>query len=322
MILLTLFKYLPNLKSNCDEEILPVIFELICGLLNQEETPEAMKSICYDLVTVVSSMSVSEATAKFQFGLKFVEILNHLLGSSFRNLEKVLDTLFDLFKIDSLCEEMKAQGSGMVVGTVQNLVQVIYKEMCKESLLNQLFINKAWNIITDITENDIFIPDLIPEIEVLINPLLPFIDEKFELDYEENILMMMSSFIKRAQAVTQNQLNMFDIIPRLFYNQFDHMFIFSFETLQIFMFYGSNILSAAPQAMQTIIDMGVASMNTIQGKTRRHNEAENCEGVLIIQSLILSCGNSFTYEMWMGIIKAVTRRLEEPTVKNDILKSK
>lgn len=59
-------------------------------------------------------------------------------------------------------------------------------------------------------------------------PLLPFIDEKFEFDYEENIFMMMSSFISKAKAVTQNQLVMFDIIPRLFYNQYDRMFVHAF----------------------------------------------------------------------------------------------
>ena len=42
------------------------------------------------------------------------------------------------------------------------------------------------------------------------------------------------------------------------------------------MFHGSNILSAAPQAMQMIIDMGIASMDAIEGKNRRRNEAENC----------------------------------------------
>ena len=105
----------------------------------------------------------------------------------------------------------------------------------------------------------------------------------------------MSSFIKKAEAVTQNQLVMFEIIPKLFYNQYDHMFAHSFETLQIFMFYGSNILGGAPQAMKMIIEMGINGMDTIKTKKRTKNEAENCEGVLILHSLMLSCGNSFSH---------------------------
>ena len=70
--------------------------------------------------------------------------------------------------------------------------------MENKSLANHLYVNKAWNIITDITENELFIPTLIPQIEELVMPLLPFIDDKFEFDYEENILMMMSSFIKKS----------------------------------------------------------------------------------------------------------------------------
>ena len=65
---------------------------------------------------------------------------------------------------------------------------------------------------------------------------------------------------------------MFEMIPKLFYGQYDKMFVHSFETLQIFMFYGSKILSSAPQAMQMIIDMGITSMETLEGKNRKRNE--------------------------------------------------
>lgn len=35
-------------------------------------------------------------------------------------------------------------------------------------------------------------------------PLLPFIDGKRNLDFEEDIFMMMSSFIGKSKSVTQN----------------------------------------------------------------------------------------------------------------------
>lgn len=54
----------------------------------------------------------------------------------------------------------------------------------KTNLSNQLYINKSWNIISDICENELFVPKLIPQIEEAIMPLLPFIDANFEFDYE------------------------------------------------------------------------------------------------------------------------------------------
>lgn len=40
-------------------------------------------------------------------------------------------------------------------------------------------------------------------------------------------------------------------------------------------------------------------MNTIKFKESNRSESDNCEGVIIIQSLILSCGDCFTPEIWI-----------------------
>ena len=74
---------------------------------------------------------------------------------------------------------------------------------------------------------------------------------------------MMTSFIRKSKAVTQNQLIMFDIIPKLFYNAYNRLFLESFETLQVFILYGSDLLAGAHQAMNIIIDMCIVSMETI-----------------------------------------------------------
>jgi hypothetical protein len=40
-------------------------------------------------------------------------------------------------------------------------------------------------------------------------PLIKYIDGETNYDYEENIFMLMSSFIQKSKAVTQNELVMF-----------------------------------------------------------------------------------------------------------------
>jgi hypothetical protein len=153
-------------------------------------------------------------------------------------------------------------------------------------------------------------------------PLLQYITDKTNFDYEENILILMSSFISKSKKVTNSELTMLEIIPNLFYSQYKHRFGHAFETLHVFILYGSNILAVAHEAIKAIIDMAICSMNTIIIDEEPRNEAENCEGVLLLQSLILSCGNAFSTENWVQIATALTKRLECPLVKGNILRSK
>ena len=152
--------------------------------------------------------------------------MNMLLVKEYKSAEKILETMFYLYKYKDI--EI-SQEPELLVGTVQHLSQIIYKEVeLGQETITKLNINKCWNIISDIAENELFIPKYINEIENAVMPLLGFIDGKRELDYEENIFLMMTSFISKSQAVTQNELIMFDIIPKLFYTQYNRLFAHSF----------------------------------------------------------------------------------------------
>ena len=74
--------------------------------------------------------------------------------------------------------------------------------------------------------------------------------------------MMLTSFINLSKQITNNQLIMFDIIPKLFYSTYHKNFGHSFETLQIFIYYGGEILKSNPAAVKAMIEMGITSMNT------------------------------------------------------------
>ena len=130
-------------------------------------------------------------------------------------------------------------------------------------------------------------------------PLLPFIDGVHNYDYEQNILMMMTSFISKSGSVNQNELIMFEIIPKLFYSKYEYSFGHAFQTLNVFILSGSQIIIGSPQALKAIIDMAVCCMNTVKTEKSIKNEGENAYGVILLQSLILSCGNFFTPEIWV-----------------------
>ena len=65
--------------------------------------------------------------------------------------------------------------------------------------------------------------------------------------------------------------------------------------------------------------MAITAMNTF---TSKHNEADHCEGVLILHSLILACGKAFNEEIWMTISKAFLSRYESHPPKNSFLQAK
>lgn len=46
------------------------------------------------------------------------------------------------------------------------------------------------------------------------------------------------------------------------------MFGHAFETLHIFILYGSEILASAPQAIKAIVDMAITCMNTTKVKDK------------------------------------------------------
>ena len=63
-------------------------------------------------------------------------------------------------------------------------------------------------------------------------------------------------------------------------------------------------------------------MNTADTKEVKYNEANHCEGVLLLQSLILGCGKVFDREIWRVIVNGLIKRYESRIPKNNFLKAK
>lgn len=72
-----------------------------------------------------------------------------------------------------------------------------------------------------------------------------------------------SSFIEKGKKVTVNQQKMFEIIPRIFKNQYNCRFGQSFHAIQLFIYYGSDVLSQNYPAIESIVDMSLISISTL-----------------------------------------------------------
>lgn len=103
-------------------------------------------------------------------------MMNMLLIDNYKYSEKILETMYYLYKFEApeITEEPE-----LVIGTVQHLAQIIYKEVeANKETITKLNINKSWNIISYICGSELFVPKFINEIENAVMPLLNFIDGK------------------------------------------------------------------------------------------------------------------------------------------------
>jgi len=86
---------------------------------------------------------------------------------------------------------------------------------------------------------------------------------------------------------------MFEIVPKIFYGQYYCRFGQAFHTIQLFIYYGSNVLRDSFNAVDAIVRMCLTSISHTEYKKKPIGECENCEGALILQSLVVKCGDIF-----------------------------
>jgi len=80
----------------------------------------------------------------------------------------------------------------------------------------QIYINKCWNILRSIAENTCYIPKLLEQLEAVLLPLLALIAEPESIEFEDDIVLLLTSFIKGSRRVTINQLQLFPCFLKVF----------------------------------------------------------------------------------------------------------
>ena len=76
--------------------------------------------------------------------------------------------------------------------------------------------------------------------------------------------------------------------------------------LQNIIFLGKQTLGNNVQLIKTLVLLCIESLNTKTANEKPRSEADQCEGVLVLQSLIISCGEYFDNELWTMITKCIT----------------
>jgi hypothetical protein len=66
-----------------------------------------------------------------------------------------------------------------------------------------LIVNKCWNVIRFISEVDCYVPQYIPQLEEKLKPLYNFMEDPTNIDFDDDISLVLSSFIKKNKFVTE-----------------------------------------------------------------------------------------------------------------------
>lgn len=106
-----------------------------------------------------------------------------------------------------------------IIPFVQSLVQRILTELklCHErGERNNLIINKCWNIIRLITELDTFMPTYATPIEEQLKPLFEFMTDPSKIEFEDDIVLTIRSFIKKTNEVSPVMWTLFPLMIKVF----------------------------------------------------------------------------------------------------------
>lgn len=170
-----------------------------------------------------------------------------------------------------------------VIPFVQSLVQRILIELkqCHErGERNNLIINKCWNVIRLITELDTFMPAYAPAIEEQLKPLFEFMADPKKIEFEDDIVLTIRSFIKKTNQISPVMWTLFPLLIKVFEKN-KRTFGNLLDTLNQYIIIGKQQLGLKREFLQLLVQMSTTSMFSTEPAITVHNS----EGAILMQLL-------------------------------------
>ena len=114
-----------------------------------------------------------------------------------------------------------------------------------------IFINKSWNIIRSTSENKYFLPAYVEIIETQLCPLFELLKDPHQIDFDEDILLLMAEFIKKSKRITNVERRLFQFYG-LYFKKYNCVFGNLFPTLNYYICYGRDFFSNDAQCLNLV----------------------------------------------------------------------
>jgi hypothetical protein len=150
----------------------------------------------------------------------------------------------------------------LVVPFTHTLVQRILLELksCHEKgEKNNIVINKCWNVIRQIIELPSFVPAYYDQIEDQLKPLFEFMVDPLRIEFEDDIILVLRSFIRKKQAVSVSLWTLFPHLSKVF-DKNKKVFGNLLDTLNFYLIYGKETIAASPEYLQMLTTIAKESL--------------------------------------------------------------
>lgn len=242
---------------------------------------------------------------------KMTEVLPYQKEKAF------FETLQELVVSDpsSVIPQIQPLLSGLVAKIKQEQAEIDTATKPKSKKKESLIIVKCWNIIRTITDSKQIIPQYAALAEEVLSPLFEYINTPEAVEFEDDIVLVWISLIKKCQAVTPRGWLVFERLP-LVQQKYHGDFGQLFQALNAYLTFGQDAIRANPQWLGMVAEMSFLSLFATPNE--RVSEPSCSEGALILQQLLLNFRGALD-PMVPVILEKVMKRYAQG-VKNHFFK--
>lgn len=182
--------------------------------------------------------------------------------------------------VDHYCELVEGQLLNMM-GALVARVNTEYRAMRLEGKNTNMTINQCWNVIRAICEQDAFFPKYLEDVETIMLPLFEYIVKPREIDFDDDIVQVITTLIEHRQGISENMGRLFGYLVN-FFDKYEKMFGSLFQTMNAYIYFGKDTFMPTNERMEYVIKICLESLFS----TKSIVEMNNSEGALLMQILL------------------------------------
>ena len=205
--------------------------------------------------------------------------------------------------------------SGLVAKIKQEQGEIDAAPKTKSKKKESIIIVKSWNIIRTVTDSKHIVPQYAGLVEDVLAPLFEYINVPEAVEFEDDIVLVWISLIKKCQAVTPRGWLIFERLP-LVQRKYEGDFGQIFQALNAYLTFGKDVIAGNPQYLALLAEMSF--MNMFSAPHDRISEPSCSEGALILQQMLLTFRGGM--DQMLPVILEKTMKRYAQGVKNDFFK--
>jgi len=205
-------------------------------------------------------------------------------------------------------------GSSIGAGIIKILAELVakvdneYKEFKAKGERNSgVMLNKCWNLINSICDNQEFYPHYAAIFENTLLPTFNYLADPLCIEFYDEILKIIDIFIKKSQTITLNLAKVFPMIPKVFESYESHKGVLGIllEILNSYLYFGKDLFKEHKHWIDLILKMAQSALFT----QKEPKELHNAEGAILFQIVLQTLGGGILDAYIPNIIVELIKRL-------------